>query len=160
MRIVPMSAGHWPEVEVIYQQGIDTKQATFETTTPSWQSWDQGHLMAPRLVAIENDSVVGWAALSPVSKRAVYRGVAEVSVYVSVEHQGQGIGLALLQALIDQSEKLGIWTLQAVTFPENEASVGLHQKLGFRLVGQRHKIARQHGQWRDTVLLERRSGLL
>lgn len=160
MTILPMLPEHWPDVEKIYQQGIDTDQATFETSTPSWESWDQGHCVSPRLVALDNGQIVGWAALSPVSKREVYRGVAEVSVYVSVNHLGQGIGKLLLQALIDQSEKLGFWTLQAVTFPENKASIGLHQKLGFRLVGQRHKIAQQHGVWRDTVIMERRSAMI
>lgn len=158
MTIVPMLPTDWPEVEKIYQDGIDTKQATFETQTPTWEAWDEGHLIAPRLVAKDlHGTVLGWAALSPVSKRQVYRGVAEVSIYISIHHLGQGIGKKLLSELIEQSESAGIWMLQAVTFPENEASVKLHESLGFRLVGRREKIAQQHGVWRDTVMLERRS---
>lgn len=158
MTIIPMLPKHWPEVERIYQDGIDTNQATFETQTPSWKAWDAGHLLTPRLVAKANDDfILGWAALSPISKREVYRGVAEVSIYIDVKNLGQGIGKKLLTSLISQSEAAGIWMLQAVTFPENEASVRLHEKLGFRLVGQRERIAQQHGVWRDTVILERRS---
>lgn len=158
MSIVPMLPIHWPAVERIYQDGIDTQQATFETQTPSWEDWDLAHLNHSRLVALNPENqVIGWAALSPVSKRSVYRGVAEVGIYVSTQHLGQGIGIALMHALITAAETNEIWTLQAVTFPENKASVGLHKKLGFRLVGHREKIAKQHGVWRDTVLLERRS---
>lgn len=158
MIISPMLPEHWPEVERIYQDGIDTDQATFETQTPSWEAWDAGHLHSPRLVLKSNSgSIIGWAALSPVSKRPVYRGVAEISIYIDVNQAGQGLGKKLLTELIKQSESTGIWMLQAATFPENEASVRLHEKLGFRLVGRREKIAQQHGVWRDTILLERRS---
>lgn len=158
MIIAPMLPNDWPEVEEIYQDGIDTLQATFETQTPNWEAWDAGHLASPRLVAKStNGSILGWAALSPVSKRQVYRGVAEVSIYIDVNQMGKGIGKKLLAELIQLAEAAGIWMLQAVTFPENEASVRLHEKLGFRLVGRREKIAQQHGVWRDTVLLERRS---
>lgn len=158
MQFLPMLPEHWPEVKKIYQNGIDTNQATFETQTPSWEAWDAGHLGQSRLVAKDEDgSIIGWAALSPVSKRPVYRGVAEVSIYIDVKLAGQGLGKKLLTELIQQSEEAGIWMLQAVTFPENEASVRLHEGLGFRLVGRREKIAQQHGIWRDTVLLERRS---
>lgn len=158
MIIVPMLPEHWPAVEKIYQDGIDTDQATFETQTPTWEAWDQGHLHSPRLVSKTlGSSITGWAAISPVSKRQVYRGVCEVSIYIDVNQLGQGIGKKLLTELITQSEAAGIWMLQAVTFPENKASVHLHKSLGFRLVGRREKIAQQHGIWRDTVLLERRS---
>lgn len=157
-QIKPMLPEHWPQVEKIYQAGIDTNQATFETQTPNWEAWDAGHLPSPRLAVTDsNQTVIGWAALSPVSTRKVYRGVAEVSIYIDIQHLGQGIGRKLLSQLITQSEAAGIWMLQAVTFPENEASVRLHESLGFRLVGRREKIAQQHGVWRDTVMLERRS---
>jgi len=160
MIIDPMLPEHWPEVEKIYQDGIDTDQATFETQTPTWEAWDQGHLLFPRLVAKNLiGSIIGWAALSPISKRQVYRGVAEVSIYIDVKQMGQGVGKKLLTELISHSETTGIWMLQAVTFPENEASVRLHKSLGFTMVGKRKKIAQQHGIWRDTVLLERRSGI-
>ena len=161
MKIVAMQPNHWPEVEKIYQDGIDTNQATFETQTPTWETWDNGHLETARLVALdENETVLGWAALSPVSKRHVYRGVAEVSIYIAMDQIGKGLGKALLTELIQQSEDAGIWMLQAVTFPENKASVHLHQSLGFRLVGHREKIAQQHGVWRNTVMLERRSEVI
>ncbi|MEO9966333.1 MAG: N-acetyltransferase family protein [Reichenbachiella sp.] len=158
MNLTPLLPEHWPTVEQIYQDGIDTNQATFETKTPSWEDWDRGHLKSPRLVIFDgHQKLVGWAALSPVSSRAVYQGVAEVSIYVAIDQLGRGIGKLLLTELIDQAEKAGIYMLQAVTFPENKASVRLHTQLGFRMVGRREKIARQHGRWRDTVLLERRS---
>ncbi len=161
MIISAMLPEHWPEVERIYQDGIDTNQATFETQTPNWETWDAGHLSSPRLVAQNTDDmIIGWAALSPVSKRPVYCGVAEVSIYIDVNQTGQGLGKKLLAELIKQSESIGIWMLQAATFPENEASVKLHKSLGFRLVGRREKIAQQHGVWRDTVLLERRARLM
>lgn len=158
MTIAPMLPNHWPAVKKIYQEGIDTNQATFEIKTPSWQAWDTGHLKIPRLVAFDSaKKILGWAALSPISKRKVYRGVAEVSIYITTDQTGQGLGKRLLTELILQAEKQGIWMLQATTFPENEASVKLHKKCGFRFVGRREKIAQQHGNWRDTVLLERRS---
>lgn len=158
MHIETLLPEYWPAVEKIYQDGIDTNQATFETHTPTWDAWDVGHLSFPRLIAKdESAGIIGWAALSPVSKRAVYRGLAEVSIYISIDHLGKGIGKRLLSELITRSEAAGIWMLQAVTFPENKASVRLHESLGFRLVGRREKIAQQHGVWRDTVMLERRS---
>ena len=152
-----MAPDDWPEVERIYAQGIATGDATFETTTPTWEVWDAGHLAAPRLVAEEGGRVVGWAALSPVSRRAAYAGVAEVSVYVADEHRGRGLGLALLRALVAGSEAYGLWTLQATIMAENDASVRLHERAGFRLVGRRERIGRLHGRWRDTILMERRS---
>jgi phosphinothricin acetyltransferase len=147
----------WPEVRSIYQEGIDTGQATFETQAPSWESWDAAHLSIARLVARESQSVLGWAALSPVSRRECYRGVAEVSVYVRLSQRGRGIGLALLGAVIAESERQGIWTLFGSTFPENEASLRLQERCGFRIIGRRERIAQLRGVWRDTVLTERRS---
>ncbi len=152
-----MKAADWQRVRSIYLEGIATGQATFETEAPSWEKWDAGHLQRARLVARGADDILGWAALSPVSGRPVYRGVAEVSVYVRGETRGRGVGRALLQALIEESERNGIWTLQAGVFPENRASVNLHLRCGFREVGRRERIGRLHGEWRDTLLLERRS---
>ena len=147
----------WPLVQTIYQQGIDTKNATFQTKVKEWQEWHSSMLKTCRLVAVDNTQVTGWAALSPVSSRRVYAGVAEVSIYVSVYHQGQGIGKRLLSALVAESEKTGIWTLQAGIFPENTASIELHKKCGFRVVGVREKLGKMDGTWRDVLLLERRS---
>lgn len=157
MNITPMSEAHWAAVREIYAQGIATRNATFETALPGWAEWDARHLSMCRLVALRGDEVVGWAALSAVSSREVYRGVAEVSVYVADGAQGKGIGSALLSALVAESERHGIWTLQAGILAENDASIHLHEKAGFRIVGCREKIGRLDGQWRDTVLMERRS---
>ena len=144
-------------VRTIYVAGIATGHATFEIEAPTWEDWDNGHLPAPRLVATSDERIVGWAALNPVSKRSVYSGVAEVSVYVDRDARGKGVGRALLESLIVESQRIGLWTLQASIFPENTASVRLHTACGFRLVGTRERIGRLHGVWRDTVLLERRS---
>lgn len=152
-----MVPSDWPSVARIYAQGIESGHATFETEVPDWEAWDSGHLEECRLVSEVEGDVVAWAALSPVSRRSVYRGVAEVSVYVGSEARGRRVGSELLAALVECSEDAGIWTLQAVTFPENEASITLHARHGFRLVGTRENIGSQHGRWRDTVLLERRS---
>jgi L-amino acid N-acyltransferase YncA len=157
IRIEPLQPRDWPEVRRILEEGIATGQATFETEAPTWETWDRSHLPGHRLVARDRGRVAGWAALSPVSPRPAYAGVAEVSVYVSGHARGRGIGGALLDALVDSSERGGIWTLQAVLFPENEASLRLHRSAGFREVGRRERIGRLHGAWRDTVLLERRS---
>ena len=154
-----MDEGHWEQVRAIYMEGIATGDATFETQEPSWESWDAAHLPFARLVASAQDVVAGWAALSPVSKRAVYAGVAEVSVYVAEKYRGRGIGLALLEALAGASEEAGIWTLQASVFPENTASIALHCACGFRVVGRRERIGKLRGVWRDTLLLERRSSV-
>jgi phosphinothricin acetyltransferase len=157
-RLVPLQASDWPAVQRIYAEGIATGNATFETAvTADWTSWDAGKRPDCRLVAKSGDNVIGWAALSPVSKRAVYAGVAEVSVYVADAARGKGVGKALLQALVRDSEDGGVWTLMASIFPENEASIHIHEQCGFRLLGRRHHIAQQHGIWRDTVILERRS---
>ena len=150
----------WPAVREIYSQGIATRLATFETAPPEWPEWDRGHLPAPRLVMRLGDDVAGWAALSPVSQRCVYGGVAEVSIYVAQEHRGQGLGKALLQELVARSESQGIWTLQAGIFPENEASIRLHLACGFRMVGTRERLGQLEGVWRDVALLERRSALI
>ena len=153
-----MRPEHWPQVRAVYLEGLATGEATFETEAPDWGRWDASHLKACRLVALaQGGRVAGWAALGPVSARAVYAGVAEVSVYVAAEFRGRGVGRALLEALVGESEAEGIWTLQAGIFPENVASVALHESCGFRLVGRRERVGRLRGRWRDTVLLERRS---
>lgn len=156
--IHPMTAADWTAVAQIYADGIATGEATFETAVPTWEVWDQSHLPDCRFVARSEDGkIVGWAALSPVSGRCVYAGVAEVSVYVAPAAWGQGVGTQLLQTLVESSEAAGFWTLQAGIFPENEASVKLHEKLGFRVVGRRERLGQQHGRWRDVLFLERRS---
>jgi len=157
-----MQVGDWVPVRSIYVEGLATGDATFETEAPSWKTWDEGHLRVPRLVAVsETDgTVLGWAALSRVSPRAVYAGVGEVSVYVAANSRSLGIGQDLLEQLVVQSEHNGIWTLQASVFPENKASLAVHKICGFREVGIRQKIGRMNGIWRDTVLLERRSALV
>ena len=152
-----MSASDWEQVRAIYLEGIRSGDSTFETDAPAWEQWDDAHLRVARLVARDGERVLGWAALSPVSKRQVYRGVAELTVYVAESARGQGIGRTLLEALIIESERNGIWTLQASIFPENTASVELHRRCGFREVGRRERIAMLNGVWRDTLLFERRS---
>ncbi len=147
----------WHAIRNIYSEGIATGNATFETETPEWTKWDQAHLQDCRLVARDSHRVLGWAALSPVSVRRVYSGVAEVSVYVAAEARGCGIGKRLLLALIEQSEQCGIWTLQASIFPENVPSIALHKSCGFREVGLRQRLGQRRGIWRDVLLLERRS---
>ena len=141
----------------IYQQGLDTGEASFETTAPNWGSWDKKYHRFCRLLAEQNDQILGWAALAPVSLRDCYRGVAEVSVYVSSNHHGRGIGNFLMAALVAASEENGIWSLYSSIFPENEATLRLHLRHGFREVGVRERIAQQHGRWRNTMILERRS---
>lgn len=155
--IRPMNAADWPEVAEIYRQGIETGHATFEREVPSWEEWNRRHVRTCRLVALSDGEIAGWAALSPVSERCVYAGVAEVSVYVKDTFRGQKIGSRLLGKLIVESEENGFWTLQAGIFPENLASVSMHESLGFRQTGIREKIGRLNGEWRDTLLLERRS---
>ena len=157
VNIDQMRVSDWEQVRAIYLEGVRSGHSTFETEAPSWEKWDEGHLQIARVVMRDGQTVLGWAALSPVSKRHVYRGVAEVTVYVSENAQGQGIGRALLEALIDESEKSGIWTLQASIFPENTASVRLHLRCGFREVGRRERIAMLNGVWSDTLLFERRA---
>lgn len=155
--IAPLLAKHWDAVREIYLEGIASKNATFETIAPDWGGWDYEHFPCARLVALLNGAVIGWAALSPVSRRWVYRGVAEVSIYVAERARGHGYGRALMRRLIEESEKADIWTLQAGIFPENTASITLHQHGGFRIVGTRERIGYDSGQWRDIVFMERRS---
>lgn len=156
--IEKMTAGHWDGVRAVYMEGLATEDASFETDAPDWELFDTSHLACCRLVALEGERVAGWAALSAVSRRKVYEGVAEVSVYVGAAFRGRGFGRALLSALVAESEAAGVWTLQAGVFPENVASVGLHLACGFREVGRRERIGRARGgRWRDTLLLERRS---
>ena len=157
MMIEPLEPHHWPEVRAIYGEGIATGNATFEENAPEWDTWNRKHHAHSRLVAIDGDSLAGWAALSPVSVRHVYRGVAEVSIYIAQGARGKGVGRALLQRLIEVSEENGIWTLQAAIFPENEASLRLHHGAGFRTLGERERIGCLKGRWRSTVQLERRS---
>ena len=155
--VEPLEAEDWPAVARIYAEGIATGDATFETEVPTWERWDASHLADQRLVAVRDGAVVGWAALSPVSGRSVYAGVVEASVHVAEEVRGQGVGRLLLEALIERSEHAGIWTIQTGIFPENEASVRLHEGVGFRIVGRRERLGRLAGVWRDVLLLERRS---
>lgn len=157
IEIVNMAPADWESVRRIYLEGLATRLATFETEAPAWDEWDRRHLSFARLVAAASGEVKGWAALSPVSTRSVYSGVAEVSVNIAQNCRGQGIGRTLLERLIETSEEHGIWTLQASIFPENESSVALHKACGFREVGVRERIGRLDGRWRNTVLLERRS---
>ena len=153
-----MTPDDYPAVAAIYREGIATGNATFNTEAPGWEAWDRGHLADSRLVAVDGGRVVGWAALSSVSDRCVYGGVAEVQVYVGASARGKGVGLALLTGLSAESERHGIWTLQAGIFPENTASVAVHERAGYRLVGRRERLGRTAaGTWRDVLLLERRS---
>lgn len=157
MQISAMAPVDWEAVKKIYEEGIATGNATFETAAPSWRTWDDAHEKACRLIAIDNEKIVGWAALSIVSGRCVYAGVAEVSIYVSEDGRGKGIGRKLLLRLIEESEQNNFWTLQAGIFPENIASIKIHQKCGFEVVGIRKKIGKMNGIWRDVILMEKRS---
>ncbi|GHJ96359.1 phosphinothricin N-acetyltransferase [Streptomyces sp. NE5-10] len=156
-RIAPMRPEHAEEVLSIYQQGIDEGNATFESTAPTWEAFDKAKLPEHRLVTLDGGRVLGWAAVVPVSDRCAYAGVVEHSVYVHPDARGRGIGLALLTALLASTDADGIWTVQSGIFPENTASLALHQRAGFRVVGTRERIGRHHGTWRDVVLVERRS---
>jgi L-amino acid N-acyltransferase YncA len=158
--IEDMTAEHWPDVRRIYQEGIATRNATFETEAPPWEAWDRSHLPEPRLVARLDGLVAGWSALMPVSPRSVYRGVVEVSTYVGEPSRGRGVGRALLWAMVERSERAGIWTLRAGVFPENGQSLALHLRCGFRTVGTHERIGMMDGVWRDVVLLERRSPIV
>jgi L-amino acid N-acyltransferase YncA len=157
LRIETMKREDWPQVGEIYRQGIITGNATFETEVPSWEKWNEGHLRDCRLVALNGQQVLGWAALSSVSNRPVYAGVTAVSVYVAAAERGRGVGKVLLQALVKKSEDCGIWMLQAGIFPENLASIALHKSCGFREVGVRRRLGKLGDIWRDVLLLERRS---
>lgn len=151
---------HWPEVARIYEEGIATGNATFETEVPSWEQWDRAHLDRHRFVAVRDGAVFGWTAVSPVSDRCVYGGVVENSVYVAEQARGEGVGLALLERLAASTEAAGIWTIQTGIFPENVASVRLHERAGFEVVGRRKRLGKLRGVWRDVLLLERRSDLV
>jgi len=159
MEIENLLPEHWEEVKAIYLEGIATGQATFQTEAPTWEDWNKSHLPNCRLVAIEEGKVCGWVALSPVSSRCVYAGVAEISVYIGKNYRGKQIGTKLLQAVIAESEKRNIWTLQAGIFPENTASLRLHTRAGFRIIGYREKVGKMKDVWRNVNLLERRSSI-
>jgi len=157
VRVERMTSVHADSVLAIYQAGLDSGNASFETVAPDWPKWDAAHLQAHRFVALDSAGALGWVAVSAVSDRCVYAGVVEESVYVSPEARGLGVGACLLDALIESSEAAGIWTLQAGIFPENVASLALHARAGFRVVGTRERVGQHFGRWRDVVLLERRS---
>jgi L-amino acid N-acyltransferase YncA len=160
MNLLALTREHWPKVREIYLAGIASGDATFETGAPSWEDWDSAHFKVARLIVCRDAEVKGWAALSRISARKAYEGVAEVSVYVAAYCRGQGYGKALLEGLVAESENNAIWTLQASIFPENVASMALHRMAGFREVGRRDRIAKLNGVWRTTVLMERRSILV
>ncbi|MEK9521001.1 N-acetyltransferase family protein [Streptomyces venezuelae] len=155
-----MGPQHAEQVLAIYQLGIDDGNATFETTAPTWEAFDRAKLPDHRLVALDGTRVLGWATVVPVSDRCAYAGVVEHSVYVHPDARGRGVGLALLTALLASTDAAGIWTVQSGVFPENTASLALHQRAGFRVIGTRERIGRHHGAWRDVVLVERRSPLV
>ena len=158
--IVKMRDSDWPNVREIYRQGIETGIASFETELPSWKTWNEAHLSHSRFVALSEGEIVGWSAISPVSGRCVYAGVAEVSVYIGTDFRGKGIGKQLLLKLIEASEQAGLWTLEAGIFPENEASIHLHKACGFREVGYRERLGQLNDIWRDVILMERRSAAI
>ena len=156
MQIRALEEEDWPQVASIYAEGIATGDATFEVEVPTWERWDASHLPL-RLVAVDGDEILGWAAVSPYSDRRCYRGVAEESVYVSAAARGRGVGRALLAALIARAEADGYWTLLAGVFPENGASLALHASAGFRVLGRHERLGERDGMWRDVILMERRS---
>lgn len=158
--IQPMTADSWADVARIYESGIATKNATFETKAPDWDAWNKAHRQDCRLIALIDENIVGWAALSNVSSRCVYSGVAEVSVYIDSDFRGMGVGDRLMSDLISKSESNGIWTLQAGIFPENIGSLRLHEKHGFRLIGKKERIGKMDDTWRDVLQLERRSKIV
>ena len=161
MKLKELTKDYWSAVRDIYEEGIATGNATFQSSAPTWDEWNTSHVEKARIIAVDdNDEILGWAALTPVSGRCVYAGVGEVSVYVSANARGKGVGKALLNELIRQSEENGFWTLTAGIFPENEASLKIHMNAGFKVLGIREKIGKMNGQWRDTVLLERRSAIV
>ncbi|MEH6765511.1 MAG: N-acetyltransferase family protein [Aequorivita antarctica] len=160
MIVIEISEENFPEVARIYGEGLATGTATFETTIPSWEKWDSGHLSFGRILVVEQNQYLGWAALSPVSSRCVYGGVAEVSIYVSESARGKGVGEFLLRNLIEISEANNIWTLQSGIFRDNVASHKLHMKCGFREIGYKERVGQLKGIWKDNVLLERRSKIV
>lgn len=157
MEIKPITAELYSQVAGIYLQGLATGIATFQTEAPSWENWDKSHLPNCRLAAVDNNQLAGWAALSPVSSRCVYAGVAEVSIYIAEKFRGRGVGKLLLTKLIEESESAGLWTLQSGIFSENKASIRLHEQCGFRIIGYREKIGQRNGVWKDNIIMERRS---
>lgn len=157
MEIRKMRESDWEAVSNIYQEGIATGFATFEKTIPTFEAWNNAHMKSCRYVAVSDQGILGWVALSPVSSRCVYGGVAEVSVYIAMKSRGQGIGKRLMQTLITASEKEGLWTLQSGIFPENEGSIELHKQMGFRYIGKRERVGKLDGVWKDNLLFERRS---
>jgi len=160
MKIRPLQKEDWFAVQRIYQEGMDTGIATFETQCPEWETWNSKFLQKCRIVVEEDNQVLGWAALSPTSKRQVYQGVVEVTIYIDLKQTGKGIGTQLMSELVQASEEAGFWTLQSSIFSENKSSIKLHQRVGFRIIGTREKIAKRDGIWKDTVFLERRSNLI
>lgn len=160
MEIREMTPNDWQAVAGIYAEGIATGYATFEKEIPDYNTWNANHLKTCRLVAAEGSLILGWAALSPVSSRCVYGGVAEVSIYIRTNNWGKGIGILLLKELVQRSEEAGFWTLQSGIFPENKGSVKLHEKAGFRLIGKREKVGKLDGVWKDNLLFEKRSNLV
>ena len=157
IQLRPMQPSDWPDVSNIYAEGIATGYATFEKEIPAFENWDKNHLTSCRLIAETRAGITGWAALSPVSGRCVYGGVAEISIYVGQKFRGLGIGKLLMKSLIDQSEEAGLWTLQSGIFPENKGSIKLHENLGFRRIGYRERVGKLDGVWKDNVIFERRS---
>jgi len=158
--IVPFTAEHWEPAKLIFEQGLTTGKATFETSSPSWETWDAAHLAIGRFVALENNLVVGWVALSPVSSRCVYGGVAEISVYIHEDHRGKGLGKLLLAQVIATSEANGYWTLQAGIMPTNLGSIKLHEAMGFRKIGYRERVSKINNVWTDNLLFEKRSAVV
>lgn len=160
MIIRHMHKTDWEDVARIYEEGISTGFATFEQQAPTYESWDQAHVESCRLIAEEDGHILGWAALSPVSGRCVYGGVGEVSIYIGTESRGKGVGKALLKKLVTESENAGFWTIQSGIFPENKGSIALHEKVGFRFIGKRERVAKIHGIWKDNLLFEKRSNTI
>ena len=160
MKLIPITKEHFPAIAEIYQQGIDTGFATFETSVPSWETWNESKLPHSRFLAMEDNVTLGWIALSKVSSRCVYEGVAELSVYVSENHRKKGVGKFLLENLIKDSENHGIWTFQSGILTENEATIALHQSLGFRIIGYREKIGKLNGVWKDNLIMKKRSKIV
>jgi L-amino acid N-acyltransferase YncA len=160
LKFKPITANDWNSIATIYKQGIETGDATFEQDVPSWEDWDASHIEKCRIATILENQIVGWAALTQVSGRCIYAGVAEVSVYVHENFRGKKIGLQLLQKIIEESEKENFWSLQSGIFPENKASLSIHDQAGFRIIGIREKIGKMNGKWRNNTILERRSTII
>lgn len=160
MEIISIEKHHYQDIANIYKQGIETGVATFETSVPTWETWNDSKLLHSRFVAVDHNEVLGWIALSKVSSRCVYEGVAEVSIYIAENRRGKGVGKILMENVIKESEAHGIWTLQSGMFVENEATIALHKMFGFRIVGYREMIGKLRGVWKNTVMMERRSKVI